>query len=175
MKTLQEIVKKVKPSQIRKMAFDHYKEHHDGYEKVLKILQTIPPKETEFSISISYVEEEYDRPLEEYEKYHHVSGHKPSDPDNTYSLSFSPWEEWAGVEVEKDTIKNYKAAEIAVHCIYEMTFYGWVPEEIKDQADELNRRSDEVDQWIKEGTLDEHCVSWEDIKKDLEERLTDDK
>jgi len=72
------------------------------------------------------------------------------------------------MEVEKATIKNYKAVEIAVHCIYEMTFYGWDPKKIDEVKVDLKERCDELDKWIEEGTLDEHTITMDELFDELE-------
>jgi hypothetical protein len=167
MATLQDLAKKASRARVREIAFKHYQENHQGYNKVQDILANIEPVETEYTIHVDYVEEEFGRPLEDYEKYHHVFAKKEGEPDMTYSLGFSPWAEWAGCTIAKETLKKYKKADIVTHCIYDMTFYGWTEEETQKQAKELQERIDDMERWREEGTLDDHCVTFEELKKEL--------
>ena len=80
------------------------------------------------------------------------------DDSESYALSLSPWEEWLAVEVPERLHASMPAAEIAAHCIWDMTFHGWTQERIAEERAELDRRAREV----REGTVE--CIPWEDVK-----------
>jgi len=86
---------------------------------------------------------------------------KAGEPDERYSLSLSPWEEWLAVEVPETMRKRMPAAEIAAHCIWDMTFHGWTQEQIAAQRAELDRRVREID----EGKVE--MIPWGEVKARL--------
>jgi hypothetical protein len=60
------------------------------------------------------------------------------DDGTTWSLSLTPWAEWLGMTIQPTTIKEFDAKEIIARALWEMTFYGYTEEKIKDSADSLN-------------------------------------
>ncbi len=86
---------------------------------------------------------------------------KADEPDECYSLSLSPWEEWLAVEVPDTLRARMPAAEIAAHCIWDMTFHGWTQEQIAAEKTELDRRISEID----EGKVE--MLPWEEVKTRL--------
>jgi len=40
-------------------------------------------------------------------------------------LNLTPWEEWLGMAIEENTLKQFKVAEIAAHTLMEMTRWGF--------------------------------------------------
>lgn len=84
------------------------------------------------------------------------------DPEETYSYSLSPWEEWLAVEVPDTLRARMPAAEIAAHCIWDMTFHGWTQEQIAAERAELDRRVREID----EGKVE--MIPWEEVKARLD-------
>jgi putative addiction module component (TIGR02574 family) len=89
---------------------------------------------------------------------------RKDDPER-YGLSLSPWEEWLAVEVPEPLRATMPAAEIAAHCIWDMTFHGWTQEQIAKERAELDRRIREID----EGKVE--MIPWEDVKERLREKF----
>lgn len=86
---------------------------------------------------------------------------KAGQPNESYSLSLSAWEEWLAVEVREPLRARMPAAEIAAHCIWDMTFHGWTQKQIAAQRAELDRRVKEID----EGKAE--LIPWEEVKARL--------
>ena len=94
--------------------------------------------------------------------YVNVSG-VVHESDEKYSFGFEPLGEWLFYDVNNETeLSNDK---ILAHIIWEMTFYGFTDEDRYRVKKDLSDRSDDVDKWIEEGTLDDHTCSLKDVKK----------
>lgn len=76
-----------------------------------------------------------------------VSG---SDEDGGGDISFVPWKKWKGMEILPDTLERFSAAEIAAHCLEEMTFCGFSQRDIDQKAKESGFiRKDDPWGWLK--------------------------
>jgi hypothetical protein len=84
------------------------------------------------------------------------------EPDERYSFSLSRWEEWLALAVPEPLRAQMPAAEIAAHCIWDMTFHGWTQEQIAEERAELDRRGREID----EGNVE--MIPWEEVKTRLD-------
>lgn len=91
--------------------------------------------------------------------------------ETEYALSLTPWEQWLGMELDKESLNNYTAPQIVVHCLREMTFHGFKQSQIQEERDELQRRIDELDAMTEEEKK-EHLIPWEEVKKELEKKLS---
>lgn len=100
-------------------------------------------------------------PLEPDEKpFWEVWCSKRDDPER-YGLDLSPWEEWLAIRVSQSLQDAMSAAEIAAHCIWDMTFYGFTQERIAETRAELDRRAREID----EGKAE--CIPMEQVMERL--------
>lgn len=70
--------------------------------------------------------------------------------ETDFTLALEPWERWLGMAVDPATLADYAPAQIVAHCLWEMTFYGFVPSEVQVKRDELNRLADELDSMTEE-------------------------
>jgi hypothetical protein len=68
--------------------------------------------------------------------WNHVCG-KIAGDELTCSLSFTPWKEWLGMKLSQSTVDNYSDKEIVSHCLWEMTYYGFTEEKIKELMDKI--------------------------------------
>ena len=139
-----------------------------AYEDVFNDLKFMEPAETDMSIQLSWEKDEFDG-----EEYVDVSGYgynqvNENGPANSMALEFTPWEEWMGMDVDKQTLRDFTELEIISHCLYEMTFVSFDQKEIQAKMDELKRMADEIDN-ISEEEKKARFKSWEDLKKELEE------
>jgi len=46
------------------------------------------------------------------------------DDGELWGIELVPWNEWVGMDIESETLEKYERAEIAAHCLWEMTFMG---------------------------------------------------
>ena len=92
---------------------------------------------------------------------------KAGEPEERYGLSLAPWAEWLAVAVPTELRARMPAAEIAAHCIWDMTFHGWTQEQIAADRAELDRRVREID----EGTVE--MIPWEEVKARLDRTIAE--
>lgn len=97
---------------------------------------------------------------------------QPVDPayanaEVSYSLVYTPWEQWLGMDIDLQTLQDYTAAQVAAHCLWEMTFYGYEESQVQAERDELQRRVDALEA-MTEKERKERLIPWEQVRKELE-------
>ena len=102
-----------------------------GYEKVLEQLQGIEPIASDWHIVVEWVEDWFDG-----KPYVHVCGRKRGD-DQNWALDFTDWAEWLGMEIAPQSLETFADVEVLAHCLYEMTWYGFRPEDVAEVGREL--------------------------------------
>ena len=110
----------------------HYKSSEngvDGYRELMDELLGKKPVFSKYQISIEHVNTGD-------EEYEHVSGVIPGD-EQAYGIEFNSREEWLGMHLTEDTLKNYSNEDIIAHCLWEMTFFGFTDSEVQKKKDEL--------------------------------------
>lgn len=143
-----------------------------GYENIYEYLQFMDLEHSDLSIVVSHVKDEFDG-----EEYVDVSGkyeHPKNDEEKySYALEFTPWNQWLGMDICKESVKQFSELEIIAHCLYEMTYIDFDEEEIQKQINELN-----IDVEAYKNMTDEekkaNTISLEDLLKDLEEGNNDE-
>jgi hypothetical protein len=101
----------------------------DEYEKVYNKLCEMESIQSQYKIHI--------RPrVEEKHEWISVSGYLVTDenPEGTWAIDFTDWNEWLGMEIEQETLENFTALDIICHCLFEMTVYSFDEDEITNQA-----------------------------------------
>ena len=84
-----------------------------------------------------------------------VHGYEMGD-EQAYAIGFEPWPVWLGMEVKAAPELDLSDADMLANILYEMSFYGFDPDEVSETKDEMiMRRKDEVDQMIEDGRVDE--------------------
>lgn len=73
--------------------------------------------------------------------------------DETYGLSFMPWDEWLGGEVVNNAFLD--EVSLLAECLWEMTFHGFDNEEVQERANELKAAFDEAKKCYKKLIQDE--------------------
>lgn len=154
----------------------------DGFINVIETLRKITPTEPQ-SMRIRVK-----RFKQVYRDYIHVSGINPSSPDDGYgssgediswSLGFTPWDEWLAMDVEVYDFNDNEMntfPKVLAHILWEMSWYGFDQDEIKNELDEIKSRMDELDEILENNTHEEAIekgllFEWdpEEIKKELDE------
>ncbi len=110
----------------------HYKSSEndlDGYRELMDELLGKKPVFSKYQISIEHVNTDD-------EEYEHVIGVIPGD-EQAYGIEFISREEWLGMHLTDDTLKNYSNEDIIAHCLWEMTFFGFTDSEVQKKKDEL--------------------------------------
>lgn len=123
----------------------------EQYERVYSSLLAISPVETAMRIAIRIVQQKDD-------SYHDVYGldnqreaqgesecralesqSEAQGDSKSWALDFIDWNEWIAMEIDSDTLDKYEHSEIAAHCLWEMTFYGFYPEQIRRRKNTILR------------------------------------
>lgn len=155
----------------------------EGYEYVFYLLPTLEPEDSEgMKLCIRHADNAYlckeDQEVDEWEDVFGKNGELTKDFDGevyrdedgntfeqTWALEFQRWNLWGSMDVDEETLQNYKELDIIVHSLWEMTFCGWDQEDIQEQKEELDRRCKEIE----DGTAE--LIPWEEVKERLEKEL----
>lgn len=54
-----------------------------------------------------------------------------------WDVSASNWEDWLGFYVDQQVLESFSDEQIVALCLYEMTWFGFSEEQIKQNADNL--------------------------------------
>lgn len=165
----QDLITQTKWENVKRKLLKLYPDEHknlDGYRDVWYQLVYILKPEIFKDLNEKNIEilicEKVDDLFNDYENiYYDVVGW---DGNQRWAIEFLPWEEWLGMKINKETLKKFSYEEIAVHCIWEMTYCGFDQQQIKNKIDELKRRVEEVEN----GEVE--LVSLEDVLKELENK-----
>lgn len=111
----------------------------DGFRIVYETLLLMEPTESEYRIQI---ERRADMLDSEY-SYPDVFGIKEGD-EISYSLVFTPWAEWLGMDVSQETLEALSPSLITANCLHEMTFFGFTEEQRKQQEASLDESINEA-------------------------------
>lgn len=61
--------------------------------------------------------------------------------ETAFAIELTDWAEWLGMAIDPDTVARLPELEIIGHCLWEMTFYGFTQERIREFADDLKARA----------------------------------
>ncbi|CAL67525.1 DUF6557 family protein [Christiangramia forsetii] len=139
----------------------------EGYEEVFEKLLMMAPEETDMTIEIKTVKDDFDG-----EEYVDVSG-KYKHPKNeaqssSYAIEFTSWKEWLGMDICNESLKEFTELEILAHCLYEMTFAGFEEEEIQEQIDSIKKTAEDYEMMSEEEKL-KNATSFEELLDKLED------
>jgi len=118
-------------------------ENIEAYKEVYKKLVTSEIEESEIQIEI---EKAYDEVTSE-ENIPHIYGTKSRKNENqiteNLAIEFVPWKEWLGMNLSRKALADFNELEIISHCLYEMTFMGYIEDEIQGQLTDLEKTVNE--------------------------------
>ena len=94
---------------------------------------------------------------------------KKNDTPESYSFEFSDWEEILAFKLSDVVVKEYGLEYILAGIIDEMTFFGYLPNKMEEEREELHRRAEEVEEIMKlpKEEQKERLVSWDKVKFEL--------
>lgn len=181
---LVELFQKNKWEDISKRFVQLYPEQEknlEGYEHIFDLIPTLEREDVKnMRLCIRHANDRDISPedVREWEDVFGVDGEPLTDGDGnvchdknglpietTWALEFNSFGYWANLPLDEGSLKNYGEIDFICHALYEMTWFGFDQDQIKAQADEINRRYEEVEN----GTA--KLIPWEDVKKSLEEKL----
>ena len=100
-------------------------ESREGYESAFGILHGLQNTPSELVIRVETV-------VEDSEEYVAVNGKMSGDEEIGYSLMGTDWSEWLSMEVDADALAQFGEVEVLAHCLWEMTWVGYTPDEVSD-------------------------------------------
>jgi len=113
--------------------YPNAQENLPGYKMVFEKLKKMESEDPDMWLVI-------ESQKSEEETYFDVSGvyKNPKTEEEKYSqgIEFTPWCEWLGMEISKETLHEFSEQEIIVHGLYEMTYVGFYEEEIQNKLRE---------------------------------------
>jgi len=172
-KILQDIFSEVEWEKVWKTLIEFYPsqsyEEKDYFEVFWKIIGKVPVIDDMY-LDISYIEEENSE-----DNYYDVCGVRDGD-DNSYAIEYIPWDEWAGLKINEKLKWEYEKEEIVAHSLYELTYCGFVEEEIQARFKEIMDDINEIENMTEE-ELEERTVTVDDnLFNDVDElvKVTDD-
>lgn len=169
--TFQQLIKSNHWLSVKEVFLSLYTDQHkniSGYEDVFHQLQMIQPAESNIEIVLT---EHIDEGLDEG-PYTFVSGKEVHNnrgmESESLAIEFVKWNEWLGMTIENNTLKDYTQLEILSHCLYEITFVGFEEEKIQQELKNIEADVEE----LKNMTDDErkkNTYSLEELLKKLDE------
>lgn len=168
--TLKQLIQNTSWPEISSLFLEIYpdaEENIKGYEKVFEKLRLIEPEQIDMSIVITTENDVYDG-----EEYIEVCGlyNNPKNDEEHYSqgIEITPWRQWLGMDISKESLASFTPQEVIVHCIYEMTFVGFSEEDIQKKMDSIEQSKKDFLE-LPEEELFASAASIEELLKDWEE------
>jgi hypothetical protein len=104
--------------------------------EALEYLQSLEPARSDMRIYIEYREDQEGG-------YHEVLGRDGSlgrhGQEESYALFLVDWDEWLGMEIEANTLKQYSELDVLCHCFWEMTWCGYSVGKVGKFREELDQ------------------------------------
>jgi hypothetical protein len=138
-----------------------------AYEKVFDDLKFLKSTDTEISIVMSWVKDDF-----ENQEYVDVSGFERTDTqlsdeqNHSLALEFTGWDKWLGMDVDESTLQVFTELEIISHSLYEMTFISFDQKIIQEEIEKLEKLADEIKN-MPEEEKKVKLKSWDELKKEL--------
>ena len=138
---LYELLKKTKPDDVINDINRLYKDqekNEKGYRKVYDhLLEIVPgPGEENFRIELKLEATDDGEPW--------LITHGIEDGEEiSYGLELYPWAELLGTEITPGTLAGFKAETIVAGCLYEMTFFGFTEDKIRETEERWSKAIEE--------------------------------
>jgi hypothetical protein len=116
-----------------------------SYLTALKAIRALAPTESNLTIVVKAVTAD-SNPGDFVEEFVDVDCR--DDNGKVWALDFVPWNKWLGSEVDAISLVGFGKAEIAAHCLWEMTFYGYTEEKIRKVEESVMGEKDLLDKDI---------------------------
>lgn len=138
-----------------------------GYGKVFNELSHLKPIDTDITILVHHVKDDFDN-----EEHVDVSGYynDPSksidDFTNSLALELTAWEKWLGMDIDKQSLIDFTELELICHCLYEMTFFGFDQKEIQEEHNWTTNIVDEVKN-LSDLEKEQNLISFDELLKKI--------
>jgi len=139
-------------------------EFMDDYQHLFNQLQVLTPLPSNVTIDVGLVHDTYDNT-----HYVDVSGYYTNLADrtdeytNSLAIEYTPWNEWLGMLIDKNSLKNFSELEIIAHCLNEMTYAGFEQDDIQSEMDRIKSIKEEYDNLTPEEKK-QRTISLNDLK-----------
>lgn len=173
--TLKDLVDKNSWTAIRKeflKIFPDQKKSILGYKKVFNDLRTLTPSKGKLKkLVIITVDDEDDGTFSDgpwvdvYAQDCKTKNTYHKDNLERFALDFTKWEELLPLEIDEDSMKNFSEEKIISHLLWNITFYGFYQEQIKEKLDEIMDRSKEAKEHP------EKLIPFEEVKENLLKKI----
>ncbi len=123
--------------------YPDYQGDMESYRKVFEMLRERTPAKSDIEITLTqcYDDETGD------ESHVDVSGRDPNAAKDELTewlaIEFTPWNEWLGMTISKETLADFNELEIICHCLFEMTFVSFDEQEILDYLESIKKTAEE--------------------------------
>jgi hypothetical protein len=81
--------------------------------------------------------------------YHNVAGKDGSlredGQEESWGLFLLDWDEWLGMDIERDTLEKNSELDVLCHCFWEMTWCGYSMDKVEKFRTRLDRASKSKD------------------------------
>ena len=126
--------------------FNDQEPNKSGYKKVFDEISKMTPKKHKLSDIFISLEKVIEEDGEEWIDVHGVN--VIGTDKTTYAIEFYPWDTWISLFVTKDTLDTFSKEEIVAGCLYEMTFFGYEEEDVREQEEKLINTIEETKKLI---------------------------
>ncbi|MBI9056969.1 MAG: hypothetical protein JEZ01_04280 [Labilibaculum sp.] len=134
-----DLILKYKWDDIKPLFYELYQDSDrnlDAYKLVFEKIKRLQVEESNHEILIRNI-------TESGVSYVHVNAIKLSEKEvdgelMTYSLMLTPWNEWAGMSIDTESLSTFPEKDIIIHCLWEMTFCGFDEKDIKKMSNEID-------------------------------------
>jgi len=128
--------------------------HKESYQKVYDEMLSITPVNSEYKIKVDFIDQ--------YNEWHvyGINGtrlkdipldeggvsedHPKANELIQYAIEFNSRAEWAGMKIDSFTSSELSTLEIAVHCLWEMTFAGFDEDDVNKQKKLIEDRTKSI-------------------------------
>jgi hypothetical protein len=131
--------------------YPHQVKNYEGYILVAEQLKNMVPvkHETNMRICLELVSN-----YGETEVYVEVNGKNGTIDEHTnkeesFSLSFVPWNELLLMPIDQQTLKKYPLEVILVHILYDITFWGFTESQRNKVSKQLDETKEEAGEELK--------------------------
>ena len=167
---LKQIIKNYTWLNIKSKLLELYPEEENGnlslYEELVEKLRFMHPVSCDIMLNITYQRDDFDN-----ETYVDVSG-KDLNPDTNFpihtdacAIEFTPWNQWLGMEITENTMRDFSELEILCHSLYEMTLVDFDEASIHNEIERIKDIKDEYDNMSEEEKR-KHTWSIDDLLKE---------
>jgi len=137
---------------------DDINAHKEAFDELL----LLPEESSDIQIEIRHIKDDE-------EEYYEVCGiekiqENGEEKTEHLAIEFTPWSEWLGMEISKDTEKKYNELEIISHCLYEMTYAGFTEEEVQNEFSKFKNTVEEYENMTEE-EKQKNTISLDELMK----------